>query len=262
MENTILDILMNKYQVFIFILIRTTGIFIISPIFSRNNIPNILKIGFSFIMSIILVNVVNVEQTIFNDLEFLIVCTKELVIGLMIGFISYLFFTLFYLSGQIIDMQVGFSMVNVLDPQSNTQVPIMGNFYYMLATVIFLIVNGHHFLIEALVKSYEYVGIGTAIFNDNLLKQFIFIIGKIFIIAFKISSPILVTIILVDALLGILARTMPQMNVFIVGLPLKIIIGISIIIASLPLFFTALQHIFNNMYEEIFNFLKVIQKGW
>ena len=172
-----------------------------------------------------------------------------------------MFFNVFFIMGQIIDVQIGFSMVSVLDPQSNVQIPITGNFYQIIATLIFLITNSHHVLIESLIKSYDYIPIGKFTFNPYMVNQMIFIINKIFIIGFKISSPILVAIILTDVLLGILAKTMPQMNVFIVGMPLKIIIGLVLIIATLPIFFMTLQHIFNNMYEEIFNFLKVMQKG-
>ncbi|MGF7057152.1 flagellar biosynthetic protein FliR [Brassicibacter mesophilus] len=257
----LLDALLNNYQIFLLVLVRVTGLFIATPIFSRNNVPNTLKVCFAVLLSFVLFNTIELNYISNNILDFTTIVIKELAIGLIIGFISYLFFTSLYFAGQVVDMQIGFGMVNVLDPQSNIQVPIMGTFYHLIAILVFLTIDGHHFLIDALVSSYKYIPIGHFAFTENIIKQLAVILGQTLIIGFKISSPVLATIFLADVLLGILARTMPQMNVFIVGMPLKISVGIVTIVVSLPLFFIALQHIFNNMYEEIFNFLKVIQRG-
>lgn len=259
--NDFLEMILSEYQILILVLVRVSGLFIISPIFSRVNLPETYKVSFSLLISLILMNVIDGPSEPMPDLLLMIECIKELLIGFMIGFISYLFFSVFFIVGQIIDVQIGFGIVSVLDPQSNIQIPITGNFYQIIATLAFLVINGHHVLIQALVTSYDYVPIGKVTLSVGMLNQFISIVGKLFILGFKIGSPILVTIILVDVLLGILAKTMPQMNVFIVGMPLKIMIGLALIIVTLPIFFITLHHIFNSMYEEIFNFLKVIQKG-
>lgn len=260
METLFIDIF-NRYQIFLMILIRMTGLFLITPIFSRNNIPNVLKIGFSFFCSVILVNILDIEHLDLVPYELIIFSIKELLVGLMLGFISYLFFTSLYLAGQIIDMQMGFGMVNVIDPQNNIQVPVMGTYYYIISILIFLTLDGHHFLIDALVQSYKYIPIGQFKFANDIISQLIRILSKTFVIGIRISAPVLASIFLADVLLGILAKTMPQMNVFIVGMPFKILVGIIIIIITLPLFIAILQNIFTNMHEEIFNFLKVIQKG-
>lgn len=261
MDN-LLEMFLSQYQILILVLVRVTGLFIISPIFSRINLQMTYKIGFSLLIALIMMNVVEGPEAPMSDILLAIEVIKELLVGFMIGFISYLFFSVFFVVGQIIDVQIGFGIVSVLDPQSNIQIPITGNYYQIIATLVFLIINGHHLLIEALVKSYEFVPIGKFSLSIGMVNQFVVIVGKLFILGFKIGSPILVTIILADVLLGILAKTMPQMNVFIVGMPLKIMVGLALIIATLPIFFITLHHIFNSMYEEIFNFLKVIQKGW
>lgn len=260
MDN-LLDAFLSQYQIILLVLVRVSGLFIISPIFSRVNIPNTYKIGFSLLLTLIVSNLVEGPTEMMTDLVLIIASIQELLVGFMIGFISYLFFSVFFIVGQVIDVQVGFGIASVLDPQSNIQIPITGNFYQIIATLMFLVVNGHHFLIEALVKSYDYVPIGKLTLSPAMVTQFIDIIGKLFVLGFKIGSPVIVTIILVDVLLGILAKTMPQMNIFAVGMPLKIIVGLALIIITLPIFFITLRHIFNSMYEEIFNFLKVIQKG-
>lgn len=261
MEN-LLEVFLSQYQVLILILVRVSGLFIVSPIFSRANLPIMYKVGFSLLISLILMNVVPAPEVgPMSDMLLIIECIKEFLIGLIIGYIAFLFFSVFFIVGQIVDVQIGFGIVSVLDPESKIQIPITGNFYQIIATLVFLVTNGHHLLIETLVKSYEFIPIGEVTIFVGLIEHFLDIIGKLFILGFKIGSPILVTIILVDVLLGILAKTMPQMNVFIVGMPLKIMVGLSLIVVTLPIFFMTLHHIFSSMYEEIFNFLRLIQKG-
>ena len=260
MDN-LFEMLLSNYQILILVLVRVSGLFIVSPIFSRTNLPDMYKVGFSLLIAIILMNTVKGPTAPMGDLLLIIECIKELLVGFIIGFISYLFFSVFFIVGQIVDVQIGFGIVSVLDPESKIQIPITGNFYQMMATLIFLVINGHHVLIEALVRSYDFIPIGTVKISPNMVEQFISIIGKLFILGFKIGSPILVTIILVDILLGILAKTMPQMNIFVVGMPLKIMAGLALIVATMPIFFMTLHHIFDSMFVEIFNFLKLIQKG-
>lgn len=259
--NEFIYYVLSKYEMFIFVLIRISGIFIISPIFNNDFIPKIFKIGFAFFFSLIITDVLNAKQIDYNNLGVLSLVLKELIVGFIVGFISYLFFTAVYVLGQIVDMEIGFGMVNVLDPQNKEEMPIMGNFYYILAILVFFVIDGHHMLIKGLVDSFTYIPIGTFELKSAVMYQVVGILGKVFVIGFKISSPILAALFLANVLLGILARTMPQMNVFIVGMPFKIFIGLFVILFTLPLFIIALQHMYNNMYEEIFNFLKVFKKG-
>ncbi|MBS4536036.1 flagellar type III secretion system protein FliR [Clostridium sp. D2Q-14] len=258
----IFDYIFSKYQIFLLVFIRMTGIFIITPIFSRTNIPTILKVSLSLIISIITFTTIGEQDLIIEgNIHLMILIFKELTIGLIIGFISYLFFVSLIIAGQIIDTQIGFGMANVFDPQHNTQVPITGNFYYILALLIFLTIDAHHWFLQAIVKSYSVLPIGNINLNDGILNQIIVIFSEIFNIGFKISSPVLATIFLSNVLLGILARTVPQMNVFVVGMPLKIVVGLLTIFITLPIYLIALQHIFNNMSGEIFNFLQLLTKG-
>lgn len=256
----IFETLFNKYEIFLLVLMRVSGIFIISPLFSAQNIPNILKIGFSFILSI-LISVTLDINIMLEGTTFVAIIAKELMIGLIIGFISYMFFTIFYIMGQLIDMKIGFGMVNVMDPQYKVQVPLMGNFYYILAFLILFSINGHHMIINAIIDSYEFIPIGKFILNEEVAFSLINILSKTFATGFKLAAPIIGIIFLMDLLLGILARTMPQMNVFVVGMPLKILVGLLIVSVSIPIFYTITIDIFNETVNEIYSFLKSFIKG-
>lgn len=259
--NEIFDVILNKYQIFLLIFVRATGIFVITPIFSRRNVPNTLKIGFAFFITLIIYNLIDLNIVIENDLTMVVLIIKEFAVGLIIGFIAYALFASLYVAGQVIDTQIGFGMVNVLDPQHKVQLPIMGNFYYTLAILIFLLVNGHHTLIRALVDSFQLIPIGESSFNTLVVNQMISIFGQVFVIGIKIAAPIIATIFLANVLLGILARTVPQMNVFVVGMPFKIIVGLLVVLITLPLIPAIFEFIYDNIFSEIYTFMKQISKG-
>lgn len=258
--GNIFQLLFNKYEIFLLVLVRVSGIFVISPFFSSQNIPNTIKIGFSFILSILISLTLDINIALVESV-FVPIVIKELMVGLIIGFISYMYFTIFYIMGQLIDMKIGFGMVNVMDPQHRVQVPLMGNFYYILAFLILFSINGHHTVVNAVVDSYEFLPIGEFSFRKDTAFFLINILSKTFVTGFKLAAPIITIIFLIDLLLGILARTIPQMNVFVVGMPLKILIGMLIVVVSIPIFYTMTTGIFNDTINEIYYFIKSFVKG-
>ncbi|HHW47823.1 MAG TPA: flagellar type III secretion system protein FliR [Clostridiaceae bacterium] len=235
-----------------------TGLFVISPIFGRRSIPSYFKVGFAFMISLILVNLIEIPNPdYYNNIygyAFLII--KEFLVGLSLGFVSFTIFSAIYVAGQLIDMQIGFGMVNVLDPVSNIQVPITSNFYFIVGMLVFLAINGQHVLIKALFDSFYYVRLGSLSINESLFEDFIRTFGNMFITGFKIAAPITAAILISDVVLGILSRTVPQLNVFVVGLPFKIIMGIVVMMISIPAFIMLLQALFNNMNSELYNLLR------
>lgn len=257
------DLLISGTAAFALVLVRMTGLFIISPVFGRKNVPVYLKIGFSVVMSLILINTIQIDNLSYinNIYQYMFTVLKEFITGLMIGFVSYLFFSVIYLAGQLIDVKIGFAMVNVLDPASNIQIPITSNFYLVISMIVFLGIRGHHMLIKAVFDSYKYVPLGGAVFDDKIVEDFIRIFGELLATGVKIAAPVIVAILLTDVALGILSKTIPQMNIFIVGMPLKILMGIVILMLSLPLFIMLLDMLFNGMNEEIINFINTIGTG-
>lgn len=249
------NLLFYKYELFLLVLVRTSGIFLISPFFSSQNVPNIMKIGFSIILSVLITLILDVKVD-YTDITFISIIIKELMVGFVIGFISYAFFSTFYVMGQIIDMKIGFGIINVMDPQHRVQVPLMGNFYYILAFLLLLSINGHHIIINALIDSYNFIPIGKFVIKEDSAFLLVDVLAKSFATGFKLSAPIVIIIFLTDLLLGILSRTIPQINVFIVGMPLNILIGLLIISVSMPIFYAMATGVFNQTVETIYNFLK------
>src|SRR5690606_15232585 len=258
--NTFIEVIINKYELFLIVFVRCSGIFLVSPFFSSQNIPNRFKVGLTFFLSIILTSTLQISV---SDLEIpmIVLIFKELLVGSIIGFISYIFFSSFYVMGQIVDMNIGFGMINVVDPQNRIQVPLMGNFYYILAFLLLLTIDGHHTIINSIVDSYEFIPIGAFKITENIAYFIINLISKMFILGFRLSMPVFFTIFLLDILLGILVRTIPQMNVFVVGLPFKIFVGIIIILLSLPVFNAIVSNSFNELIEDMDMLLGFFAEG-
>lgn len=261
--NPLLEIIQTNFVIFMLIAVRITGIFVAAPVFARSNLPALMKIGLSITISFILLPLMQDTSIVADSfLSLTVYSIIEFLIGILIGFIAFIYFTSIYLAGTIIDTQIGFGMVNVFDPQTNSQVPVMGSFYNNIISLLFIVMNGHHLLVRALVDSYKILPIGFSLNMDievvNLMTN---IFVDIFILAAKFSAPVLIVIFLANVLLGILARTMPQMNVFIVGIPLKILVGVITVIISLQYLLPFAERLFDRMFVIIFEMLKILSKG-
>jgi len=251
----IINLVINQFQLFLLVMIRTSGIFIFSPFFSSQNIPNIAKIGLTMAISIL------ISLTLSNPIDLkllplIIVIFKELLVGIIIGYISYAFFSAFYVMGQIIDMKIGFGMANVIDPQNRVQIPLMGNFYYILSFLVFLGLNGHHRIILALKDSYNYIPINSFSYSETMMNLVIDILTKSFEIGLKLSMPIIVVIFISDIVLGILSKTIPQLNVFVVGMPFKILVGLVFILVGIPIFFNSIDGMLDLIVNYIYKLIK------
>jgi len=237
--------------------------FLLTPVFGSNNIPNIIKIGFSVILSFIVLPLIDYPQFLIikNIYQLVYFIFNEFINGLVFGFISMLILNSLYVAGDIVDKNIGFSIVNVISPQDETEIPMSANFYYTMAILIFLIIDGHHFIVESLLQSFKIINLGHSFLNSLSLNMLTELLNTSFVIGFKIAAPIIITIFISNVLLGVLSRAMPQMNVFVVGMPLKILVGLITLLVLLPLYFKVFINIFDIMFDYMQNFLKNLIRG-
>lgn len=248
---------LDKITIFMLVLLRCTGLFVIAPIFGRRSIPQYFKIGFSFFIALVIFNTQANESLgeISSIWVYAGIAAKEFLVGITIGYVGFLVFSGIYVAGQFIDMQIGFGIVNVLDPVSNTQVPITANFYYTITMLIFMVMDGHHLLIRALVQSYNLVPIDSANFNSALMNDVLRVFGNIFVIALKIAAPVIAAVFITDISLGIITKTVPQLNIFVVGMPLKIAMGLLLMVITIPVFSILVNTMIKGVDAEMFRFL-------
>lgn len=257
----VLNILQNQWGLYLLVLTRISGIFIISPFLGSTNISMVIRTSAAVAISLVLFPIIEVKAGAVipeSLIGYIIVLCSELFIGWIIGFIASLTFSAIRMAGQILDMQVGFAMVNVLDPTTGQQIPLIGSFKYNLAIIIFLVTNSHHLLLTGLFDSFRLIPILSNPFSISVTKLVVDMVAGTFTIAIKISLPVLVAIVLTDVALGVLARTMPQMNIFIVGIPAKIFVGLFILAFALPFYILFLDVAFNEMYGNIYVILRAM----
>lgn len=260
----IIDKLLDHLGIFLLIFARIVGMFVTAPILNLNHIPAYIKLGFSLFLTFILFPMMDIPAGLQVDSFYALVAfaAKEFLTGMIIGFICYLFFSIVYLAGHMIDMEIGFSIANVINPMDeNEEIALTANLFFIMAVLIFLSIDGHHLLIQAMKQSFDMVPMGKFSVNVWMVDQLIGICITIFVIAFKFSAPIVVSIFLTNVLLGILARTMPQMNVFVVGMPLKILLGLLVLFIIMPLYVGFFEYVFDRMFENLKDFLNAMGKG-
>jgi flagellar biosynthetic protein FliR len=153
---------------------------------------------------------------------------------------------------------MGFGIVNVLDPMTNLEVSIISRLQYLFGFYLFLIIGGHHYFLLAVGESFRLVPIGNFHFSGNMVQQFVTMSGKVFDLAIRLGAPAMVALILTDVALGFIARVAPQMNVFLVGFPLKIATGLIMISVSLPMFAAIFPGMFDEFVRDIIRCLSLM----
>jgi flagellar biosynthetic protein FliR len=229
------------------------GIFLSAPVFSSKNINVMIKVAWILLITFLIFPVVdfNPEALPAAGAGLVLAVLKELLVGLSIGMGAALILSGIQMAGQIADIQMGLGLANVVDPMTNTQVSVMGQYYYMVASLVFLAVDGHHMLIKAIVDSFNVVELGHVHFTTALGTKMMSLFSQMFFIAFRVGAPIIGALFITNMALGVVARTVPQMNVFIVGMPLNLAVGFLITATSMSFFVYVMQGIVRGMHRDI-----------
>lgn len=214
---------------------RVGGLLISVPVFSSVLIPSRVKIIFLVMLSWTCSSLVPAELTLLNfNGTYLVYIAHEVLLGMLMGFVLQLTFQVFILGGQIISMQAGMGFAVMMDPASKASVPLVGQFYLIMLTLVFLALNGHLMIIDAVMESFRVLPIGKATVTSSLLWQGIIFSSWMFKKALLISIPALLSLLVVSLSFGVMARAAPQLNIFSLGFPITLLMGIVVIKIGLP----------------------------
>ena len=255
-------VLQDHAAIFLLLMTRVSGIFIISPFFGSLNIPVYFRAATAFLFSVVLFPVVDalgIANPPATVLMYVFTVLAELFVGWLIGFVAFISLAAINMAGKVMDMQVGFAIVNVMDPTSGQQAPLIGSFLYNLSIIVFLVTNGHHGIIAGLAESFRLVPLmemNPGLSLPMLIANFT---TGIFLTGMKIAMPVTFAILLTNVGLGILARTMPQLNIFVVGIPMQIMIGLGVLLMLIPFYVLFLDVVFNEMYGHISIAIQALQ---
>jgi flagellar biosynthetic protein FliR len=249
-----------EFERFLFVFFRVGALVLFVPILGSRQVPSSMKIGFILFLSIAIFPLVEGRplpepRGIFDLAIFLI---SDVTIGLGIAFITRLIFTAVQIAGTVVDFQMGFGVVNVIDPQTDTQVSVTAQFHNIIAVLIFLAVDAHHFIIQAIVESFLIINPAEISFADITPGYMLHLFSGTFTTAVKIAAPIMAILFFLSVGLGLVARTVPQMNVFIVGFPLQIGVGLLMVGLSISFFSMLVQQQIYELPGKFMGFLRAL----
>jgi flagellar biosynthetic protein FliR len=254
-----LNVSLPQLQMFLLVFLRIGAILISIPVFESNTMPHLFRLALAFAASLILFPMLKLSPmpAIGSIFAFGIGAAREILLGLTIGFSVKFMFAGIQLAGQLAGYQMGLAIAEVLDPASE-QIPLLAQFNNLVALLIFLSLNAHYWFIRALALSYRIVPPLGAHFGSSLMEQLIRLGGDMFVIAIQVGAPVIAVLLVTSAAFGLVARTVPQLNVFIVAMPLKIGVGLIFLGFGLPYFAVFLKKIFNGLGEHILIMLKAM----
>jgi flagellar biosynthetic protein FliR len=231
---------------------RLSAMIMAMPILGYSTIPVNIRIILSFLFTLIIAPTLGIQDIVFSGMtQMVLILMKEILIGLVIGFGAQLIFEGFSMAGQFVGMQMGLAILQVFDPSSEQQQPIVTQFWMMIMIIFFLVTDSHYVLVQTLFENFTLVKLGQGVFDPALGRNFINGGALIFELAMRFAAPAVIFLLLIDIAIAFVARVMPQMNVFFVSLPLKIALGFVVLIISLRLF----QLMFGVIFDQIVDFM-------
>ncbi|OIJ17849.1 flagellar biosynthetic protein FliR [Anaerobacillus alkalidiazotrophicus] len=241
--------ILDFFPAFLLILSRVTAFFVTLPLFSYRTIPAMYKVGLGLFLSWLMFFSIDPPVIEIDSLFFMLIM-KEVIVGLTVGLVAMVMMYGIQVAGGFIDIKMGFMMANVVDPQTGAQSPLMGGYLYTLALLFLLAIDGHHLLLDGVYYSYQFIPLEQLVIhfgNENILMFVVKTFNTMFIIAFQMAMPVVGCLFLVDVALGMIARTVPQVNVFVIGFPLKILVGFIILVLVMPAFFVVTKYLVEQM---------------
>ena len=253
-----LNISLPQLQMFFFVFFRVGAILMTMPIFNSKSIPHLFKLGLAFATSLVLFPLLKLSaMPVSSSIYGLgIGLAGEILLGLVIGLSVKIIFAGFQIAGQLAGYQMGMAITNVMDPETSQQVPLLAQFNNLVAMLVFITINAHYWFIKAIMQSYHLVPPLNVHFSNSLIEQLIQLGGNMFVIAIQVGAPVIAALLITSVAFGLVARTVPQMNVFIVAMPLKIGVGFLFIGFGLPYFSAFLKKIFSGLGQHVLIMLK------
>lgn len=224
----LLNLPFGDLEIFFLIFVRVASILILAPVFSYKSIPAMVKILLSVVMAFVLYPLVKdyVHVNITNAVELAVIIIREILLGASLAFCIQFVWAGIEIAASLVSFMMGFSIANVLSPQTNTQISIITEFESLFAILVFLAIDGHYFVIRSLVESFQLIPVGSFVVNKGLVEFIVQLILVMFSVSVQILAPVIFALIITNIVFGVISRTMPQMNVLIASFPITITVAL------------------------------------
>ncbi len=248
---------------FMLVLSRVAGIFAALPVFGGRRMPLRIKAITVFMITLVCFPALSVAlpQVPSDAFSLALLVFSEVMVGLTLALITQIIFAAVEFSGQIIGMQMGLTISSILDPSQGTQTQIMSVVQTLFATLMFLSLNIHHLFIRAIMDSFRVIPLGGWHISGELINFLVMSTADIFVIGIRLAAPVMVALLLTTVALGIMARAFPQMNIFMISMPLNIGLGLMILGMTLTIFFHVLEVSFGHLSAQIAALFRLMAKG-
>lgn len=245
----------TQYLGFAVIFARISGMMISAPLFGEGTIPVQVRVGLAFILSLVFVPVIATPNLPRNPAgpEIVLIMLAEVAVGVLIGATARLLMAGITMAGEIAGFQMGLAVANVFDPTSNTQVSLIGQFKSNLALLLLVAMDGHHIFIRALVTSYRAVPAGGLGLSDGMFYHFTAMAGNLFLVGLQIGAPLIVSLLAANFAIGLIGRSVPQINIIVVGFPFTIAMGLIIMALGIPYFIEAVTALLGQLEKLMLN---------
>jgi flagellar biosynthetic protein FliR len=245
---------------FAIVLLRLSGIMMFAPFFSSQSVPMQIRAVFALVAALVLTpslpfSSVPTELGLSNIAS---VAAGEILAGVLLGFAASCIFAGFQFAGHIISLQLGFSLINQIDPQTNVEVSVFSFLQNYIGLLLFLLINGHHWFLLAINESFGALPVGGVQFHGSVIQHLIYITGEIFVIGLRIAGPVLIVSIIADVVMAIIGRAAPQIHIVIVSMPLKILVGFGCLSLSFYFLPRYLESVYSTLYKTLFSFVRVM----
>lgn len=251
----------DKIEVFLLVLARTAGIFSIAPIFGANKIPAQLRVMISVAMTMVFVTLCapTGSKPLATDVfTMVLMILRETFIGLAIGFVVVMVFAAIQAAGDFVDMQSGFSFAQTIDPVNGSQTAVAGKLYHLLAGLIFFTANLHHIVLSGLADSFRTVPIGQLTLNPAATGGMVELFVMLFAVSIRIAAPVVAAVFIADIALALMSRAVPQMNILMAGMPLKLGVGLVATMIALPVAMSLSRGTMVDMHSQIASLVRML----
>jgi flagellar biosynthetic protein FliR len=232
--NHVIDIAIPHFQSALIVMFRTAGIFAALPVLGSRTIPMQLKAGLVILLGLVLAPLLPPMTLPPDPLLLGTGMANEVLIGLVIGLAVRLFFAALELAGDLMGTQMGFSVAHLIDPLTAHQTPLVASFQTILASLTFLSLNAHYLVVRSVASSFETIAPFTGHLSAGLAEDVLHLTQQVFVVALKLAAPVLATVLVINVMMAILGRTVPQLNVFVMSFPLTIASGLGVMALALP----------------------------
>lgn len=245
---------------FMIVLLRLSGIMMFAPFFSNYSVPMMIRALFALVTAFVLAPSLPIRSvpTELGLSSIVGVATGEILSGILLGLAAACIFAGFQFAGQVISLQLGFSLINQIDPQTNVEAPVFSFIQNYIGLLFFLLINGHHWFLLAINESFGALPVGGLQIQGPVIQWLVYLSSQIFVIGLRIAGPILIVSIIADVVMGIIGRAAPQIHILIVSMPLKILVGFGCLSFSFYFLPRYLESVYSMLFKTLFSLVRVM----